>query len=311
MPTDFDAIIIGGGPAGLAAATMLAEARKRVLVCDPKNGEGYTERFRTIAFPGFPEGVRGKDLVENFRQTCTKVGVQFKYNEMTNVNFSESPFLITSPEGQAMTTTSVIIATGASQRSGWIPGERELLGAGVFHHAADRWKVKEKEVAVIGKTLAACEEVLSIRAYASKVFFILPSSKLDAPEKIAHALESDGNISILHSASIKQINGTDRVTSVSVLAAGQEKEIPIDGVFLYTHDYHADHVWAKCGLECGEKNAILVDEEMMTSIKGIFACGDVMCGQPQLPAISYAQGLIAGMNTARYLTNALDFSEPR
>lgn len=91
------------------------------------------------------------------------------------------------------------------------------------------------------------------------------------------------------------------MTSVTVLAAGTEKEIQADGVFSYTHDWQTVSAYLKDRVQMTEKGIVMVDDDMATSVKGIFACGDIICGRPQLPAISAAQGILAALSVEKYL----------
>ncbi|MBI4126880.1 MAG: FAD-dependent oxidoreductase [Deltaproteobacteria bacterium] len=298
----YDVIILGGGPAGSNAAARLAQFKRQVLLIDKGIGEGFTgSSARVQNFPGFPEGISGPKLMERFRQSVTAAGAEIKEGAIESMDVAANPFTVTSQGGESFATRAVILATGAAFQGHLVPGERELRGAGVFSDAhLEGALVAGGTVVVIGKTQEACKEALLLARSANRVYLIVPSSKLDVPEGLVRQLQ-DKKIEIIFSASLKQVNGTDKVTSVTVLAAGTEKEIQADGVFSYTHDWQTVSAYLKDRVQMTEKGIVMVDDDMATSVKGIFACGDIICGRPQLPAISAAQGILAALSVEKYL----------
>ena len=302
-----DVIILGGGPAGCSAAGFLARCGRSTLVIDKGTAEGFTGgSARVQTFPGFPDGISGAKLIERLQQQVTSVGGEVQETSVESVNFSGSPLTVTAQSGASFTARAIVLATGAAFRPHPVPGEREFRGAGVFYDALlDGWAVRGGGAVVIGKTQEACKEALALTRFAEKIHLIVPSSKLDVPEALLKHLQ-DKHIELHFSSSLKQINGTDRIASVTILSAGTEKEIQTQGVFPLTADWQTTSGYLKGAVEMSDKGVVMIDEDMMTSVKGVFACGDIICGKPQLPTVASAQGLIAGLSVEKFLVDLGD-----
>jgi len=197
-----------------------------------------------------------------------------------------------------------VVATGAAARTNYLRGEREFLGRGVYHDAlAYGPAVTKRTAAVIGKTKQAATEALLLTRFAERVHVIIPSNKLDAEDALMNQLRANRNIELHFSTSLKRIAGGEHVNSIIVFTGGQEKEIPVTGVFPYVHDYIPTTTFLGKTLDLAADGSVKVDRELATSVEGIFACGDVLCSRPQFPAVAAAQGLLAGMGVDKYLSS--------
>ena len=157
---------------------------------------------------------------------------------------------------------------------------------------------------MIGKNLKSAEETLRLARFAEKIYFIIPSSKLEIPADLTKRLEQDDRIEMHFSASLKEIAGGDWVERITMLSGGKERTLDVAGVFPYMYESRPVNQLFCDQVELGEAGAVKVDGNLATSVKGIFACGDLLCGRPQLPAISSAQGLIAGLSVDKFLVTA-------
>jgi thioredoxin reductase (NADPH) len=307
MQTSYDVIVIGGGPAGCAAATFASRCRWKTLMIDKGVSAGYLGSLGNVSyFPGFPESISGSDLIGRMRRQAELVGTTFSSDTVTSLVASENSFKITTSGGKELESKAIVVATGAAARTNYLQGEREFLGRGVYYDAFTYGPaVAKRTVAVIGKTRQAVEEAVLLTRFADHIHMIIPSSKLSANDALKTKLENNKSVEMHFSTSLKGIVGQDHVKSITVFTSGQEKEIPVTGVFSYVHDYTPTTTFLEKSADIAEDGSIRVDNNFSTSSNGIFACGDVLCGRPQLTAISSAQGLLAGIGADRYLSAIL------
>ena len=174
-------IILGSGPAGLAAALYTARAELEPLVLTGTEIGGQAATTSVIEnYPGFPDGVGGNQLAELFSKNAEKFGARFEYDVATSVDVSQRPFIIKT-YGKEFQSKALIITTGASPNKLNVPGEKELTGKGVSYCATcDGWFFKDKKVAVVGGGDSALEEGLFLTRYASSVTIIHRRDELRA-----------------------------------------------------------------------------------------------------------------------------------
>lgn len=303
MNDNFDLIVIGGGPAGCAAATFAARSRWQVLVIDQSLEQGFLGGLGNVSyFPGFPEAITGEALVQKMHRQAELVGVHFLTDRAAGIAVEPPQLRITTDGGKEFRSKAVVIATGAATRTNYLPGEREFLGRGVsFDAVADGPAVSKRTIAVIGKSRHAAEEALVLTRFAEKIHFIIPSNRLESDDTLFHKVQRMRTVELHFSTSLKKINGTDHVSSITVFTGGQEKDIPVVGVFSYVHEYRPTTTFLEKTLELSANGSVKVDENLSTNVEGVFACGDVLCARPQIPAISAAQGLLAGINIDKFL----------
>ena len=304
MHNNFDVIVIGGGPAGCAAATFAARCRWKALVIDRSLEGGFLGSLGNVSyFPGFPEAISGKDLLKKMRRQAELVGVHFVMDTANSISALSHPIKVATESNKEFEGKAIIVATGAAARTNYLHGEHEFLGRGVSHDAtSDGPAVAKRVTAVVGRTKQAAEEAFILSRFAEKVHFVIPASKLEVEEALLNQLKNTRTIEMHFSASLKKINGTDHVSSITVFTGGQEKEIPVAGVFTYVHEYQATTGFLDKIVDLGPNGSIKVDMKLATSADGVFACGDVICSKPQLLAISAAQGLLVGMSVDKYLS---------
>ncbi len=300
----YDVIVIGGGIAGANAAIHTAQSGYKTLIIDKAIGAGATgSHSRVVVFPAFPEGINGVDLIKRLHRHAEINGAEFRNGEVNETELSGVTKKIKTADGATFESRSVIIATGAmGHTQPPVQGENEFFGKGVCYSAIlDAPNYKHQVVAVIGKSADAVEESLYLSRYAEKIYFIIPSNKLELPDALQDQLHKTPRIESMFSTSLKKINGSSEVSSITILSAGQEKDIHVKGVFLYTHKGHPISGFVKDGVKLSESGCVMVNDEMTTSAPNVYACGDILCGTVQHPLIVSAQGVIAAMSLDKSL----------
>lgn len=302
----YDVIVIGGGIGGATAATHTAQSGYKTLIIDKAIIAGATgSHNRVLVFPAFPEGINGVDLVKRLHRHAEVNGAEFRNGEVNETDLAGTTKKVKTVDGATFESRSVILATGAMDHPQSIQGEKDLLGKGVCYSAIlDAPIYKHQVVAVIGKSAEAVEEALYLSRYAEKIYLIIPSNKLELPDALQDRLHKTPRIEPMFSTSIKKINGSNEVSSVTVLSAGQEKDIHVKGVFLYTHKGHPISGFVKDSVKLSESGCVMVNESMTTSAPNVYACGDILCGTVQHPLIVSAQGVIAAMSLDKSLRHS-------
>lgn len=289
----YDIIIIGGGFAGLSAGVTAGKRRLKTLLLN-KAGGHYVS-----GFPGLDASTIKKEALS--------LQVEFKEAGATSCSFADGKKAVTTNEPATYEARCVILASGNAPQQSSHPyaGELQLSGRGVSHDVeSDGSLCRHSSVAIFGKNAATAESVLKLSKFAEKIFWIIPASKLDFPNDLSSKLDALKGLEPFFSASLKSINGTNEVSSITILHAGQEKHLNVKYVFLPPLQYRPAVEYLSGGIvQTSDNGDILVDQQLQTSIAGVFAAGNVLCHKPQLALICAAQGTIAALNAEKYLEN--------
>ncbi|MDD5136347.1 MAG: thioredoxin-disulfide reductase [Candidatus Omnitrophica bacterium] len=281
MRTAYEIVIIGGGPAGMTAALYACRARMKVLLVEKALCGGQVLVADTIEnFPGFPEGIKGPDLAEWMFKQASHFGLEVKTAEVSGVELksgAKDGFKVRLQEGPVLEALSLIIATGAGWNKLNIPGEQKLTGRGVSYCATcDGPLFKGKDVAVIGGGDTALEDAIFLTKFARKVTVVHRRDKLRATKILQERAFANKRIEFVLDSVAVEIKGTDRVETVVVKDVKTEKvsEVRADAVFMLVGTTPNSQI-VKSLVKTDEKGCILADDDMKTSVEGIFACGDV------------------------------------
>ena len=231
-----DVLILGSGPAGLAAALYAARAELKPLVLTGMEFGGQAALTNTIEnYPGFPEGVGGAQLGELFQKQAEHFGARIEFELATEVDLSKRPFTIKTYDHVYLANT-LVITTGASPNHLNIPGETELTGRGVSYCATcDGWFFKEKKVVVVGGGDSAIEEGLFLTRYARSVTIIHRRDALRAGAILQHRAMENPKVKFIWNSVITEVIGDDSVKALCLknVITGEETEFPADGVFIF------------------------------------------------------------------------------
>jgi thioredoxin reductase (NADPH) len=303
MTQEEKVIIIGGGPAGMAAALYAARAELQPLLFTGMEIGGQAALTNTIEnYPGFPDGVGGQELGELFQKQAEKFGARVEYDSVTEVDVTKYPFIVKT-YGKEYSAASLILATGASSVHLNVPGETEMIGRGVSYCATcDGWFFKGKHVAVVGGGDSALEEAIFLTRYATKVTIIHRRDEFRAGALLQRRVRENEQIELVMDSVVERINGNDKTESVTVknVKTGAISELPVEGVFVFI-GHSPNSMLFKGQLEMNDKGYLLVDEKMETSKEGVYAAGEVADAAYKQVITSAGMGAAAAIQATRFL----------
>ena len=297
-------LVIGSGPAGLAAALYAARADLDPLVLTGMELGGQVSlTFAVENYPGFPEGIGGMEMVDLFQKQAQRFGARVEYDLASEVDFSERPFKVKTQNGKVYSAESVIISTGASAVHLNVPGENEFTGRGVSYCATcDGWFFKEKDVIVVGGGDSAVEESLFLTRYADNVTIIHRRDELRAGAILAERAKTNPKIDISWNTVVKEISGNGAVQTVKLqdTETGEEREREVDGVFIFIGHSPNTSLFTD-QLEMDENGYLIVDKLMQTNIPGVFAAGEVADPHFRQVITSAGMGAAAAIQANRFM----------
>ncbi|MBO8159639.1 thioredoxin-disulfide reductase [Thermosyntropha sp.] len=300
---DYDVVIIGGGPAGLTAAiyTCRANLKTLVLVGEVLGGNAaLTDRIDN--YPGFPEGIEGPDLMGRFRRQAENFGAEIKMEEVVRIEDLGSLKKIVAETGEYV-CRAVILAMGAKRRKLNVKGEEEFLGRGVSYCATcDGAFFGKSPVAIVGGGDSAVKEALYMADIASKVYIINWMEEFTANQKDLKKAYDNDKIEIKVNKEVTAVNGDSLLTSVTIkdVLTGEEEILPVEGLFI-SIGLTAASDFVKGLVETDEDGYVITDENMHTSIPGIFAAGDIRSKKWRQVANAVGDGAMAGISVTEYL----------
>lgn len=301
-------LIIGSGPAGYTAAIYLSRAGiSSVLYSGIQPGGQLTQTTTIENYPGFPQGVEGFDLMENMRQQAVNVGAEVRNGIITDIDLSKRPFVATVDGNSTISADAVIIATGASAKYLGLADEQKYAGMGVSACATcDGFFYRKKVVAVVGGGDTACEEAYYLSNLAKKVYMIVRKPYLRASAAMQQRVNEKENIEILYNTNTVGLFGEQFVEGAHLVQfKGTDKEqmldIDIDGFFLAIgHKPNTDFLKGQVALD--EQGYIALGGiTTETSVKGVFAAGDVADPHYRQAIVAAGSGCRAALDAKSYL----------
>jgi thioredoxin reductase (NADPH) len=301
----YDVAIIGSGPGGLTAGLYLCQARINTVLIDTGLPGGHVSLTHQVSnYPGFIDPQPGYLLSHNMSEQTKKCGSQFKAAvDVTKVDLQKKEIVI--DEYETIKARRIIIATGTSPNYLNVPGEKELKGKGISYCATcDAKYYADKEVMVIGGGNSAVEESDLIARFASKVVIVHQFDKFQANRQAQEKLMENRRISVLfrHEPRSFMRKGDKMIVTVEDLNTGAVKDMMVDGVFIFVGmKPNIDLCEGK--LELDKWGYLKTDEDMCTSMDGIYAVGDVRSKKYRQITTAIADGTIAAIHITRELDN--------
>ena len=304
MSETYDVIIIGAGPAGLAAAVYTGRARLNTILLEKGMPGGQILLTDFVEnYPGFPDGIVPFQLMENFRKHAEKFGAKIETDEARGIRKQENLWYIAGSKGE-YPARAVIIATGSSYRKLGVPGEVKLTGRGVsFCATCDGAFFKDKEVAVVGGGGNALTEALFLTRYCHMVKVIHRRDQFRAEKILQERIFASDKIEVLWNSVVEEISGEDRFESVTIKNVKDDKisRLKLDGLFISVGT-DPNTAFVKGLVDLNEKGEIKVGQKMITSQSGIFAAGDVTDACPEQMATAVGTGVAAALAVDEYLS---------
>ncbi|MCX5811600.1 MAG: thioredoxin-disulfide reductase [Proteobacteria bacterium] len=299
-----EAIIIGGGPAGLTAGIYLMRAGIDTLLLEkmvpggtPMNA-GHIENY-----PGFPEGISGRDLMNRFTEHARQCGLLIQeFSGVEDVFVEKGRFATRTSEGIYI-SAGIVLATGTEPAKMGIPGENEFLGRGISYCATcDGAFFRNLDVAVIGGGDAAIEEALSLANIVRKVYVIHRRDALRAQKIIQDRAFRNSKMEFLWNKRPLEIKGKEQVEHIVIedIKTGEHSEVKVDGVFVYV-GARPNTAFLKDLVDRDDSGFVLTDEALSAKTKGIFIAGDARKKTLRQISTAVGDGALAAVNLERYI----------
>lgn len=302
----FKVVIVGSGPAGLTAALYAARADLSPLVLEgPEPGGQLTTTTDVENFPGYPEGVLGPKMMDDFKAQAARFGADVRYGTVEKIDFSKRPFKLNVDDEYDVFADSIIVSTGASAKWLGLPSEQRLRGRGVTACATcDGAFFRNQHVIVIGGGDTAMEEATFLTRYASKVTIIHRRDEFRASKAMQNRVFGSEKIEIMWDSTLEEVLGEQVVDGVKIknVKNGDVTTLSdVTGVFLAIgHKPNTDLF--KDVLKMDDVGYIITEEKSTyTNMEGIFACGDAQDSVYRQAVTAAGTGCMAAMDAERWL----------
>lgn len=300
----YDAIVLGAGPAGLTAGIYLSRARVRTLILSEGTVGGQMILTHEIAnYPG-AESMSGYQLSTIMRNQAKKFGCDIKSNILVETLRLEGEVKeVILSDGRRFTADAIILSPGGRSRTLGVQGEDKLKGKGISYCATcDGDFFTNKEIIVVGGGNSALEEAVSLTRYASKVTVVHQFDHFQAFDYAIEEARNHPKINFLMESSLSAFHGNEKLEGVEItdLKTGETRNQPIDGVFIFI-GYVPNTEFLEGKTELNRWKEIVVDTDMQTSLKGVFAAGDCIAKKYRQVTTAVADGTIAALTASKYI----------
>ncbi len=301
----YDLITIGGGPAALTAALYAAREGLDVLVIE-KSGlggqVGVTERLDN--FPGFPDGILGAEFADRLVAQARRFGVELlQAQEVVSLHRERESRYVQTADGHEYGAKAILIATGSTYRRLGVPGEDDLIGAGVhFCATCDGPFYKGKQVAVIGGGNSAGEESLFLARFVDKVTILVRGAEMTASQIVIDKVKQTPHIEVRYNTVVEALHGKNKLSGLTIknTATGVSETIEPAGVFVFI-GLSPNTSWLPKEIQRDKTGFIITNALLETSMPGVFAAGDARLGSTKQAASAVGEGATAALMIREYL----------
>lgn len=305
MAEQLKCLIIGSGPAGYTAAIYASRANMHPVLYTGKDPGGQLVITNDVEnYPGYPDGIVGPEMMEEFKRQAERFGTDIRYEQITKVDFSGPIHKVWSETGHELEAATVIIATGASAKYLGLESEQRLFNKGVSACAVcDGFFFRGKEVAVVGGGDTAAEEATYLAKLCPKVHLLVRRDEMRASKIMQERVFNTPNIEVHWNTETLEIMGDDAVTGMRVLntATKEEKVIPVSGFFIAIGHQPNTEIF-KGWLDMDETGYLITQPgRTFTNIEGVFASGDAQDNIYRQAVTAAGTGCMAALDAERYL----------
>ena len=308
MGERFDVIIVGAGPAGLAAGLYAARMNLRAVLLDQGPPGGQLLNTELIEdYPGF-ESILGSDLAIKMAEHARNFGLDIReFEPVRDIDLEGTHTkVVTLESGSELRAPAVILAAGGLPRKLQVPGELEFAGRGVSYCAVcDGAFFRGQELAVVGGGDAALEEGDFLTRYASKVTILHRRDQFRAQPILQSRVRANPKVQFALNAQVREIHGDEKVSGLRYVQEGAEKELPLGGVFIFV-GFLPNSQLLKPHVEHEAAGYLVTDRNMQTSIPGIWAVGDVRAQLTKQIATAVGDGTTAAVAASQYVDHLRD-----
>jgi thioredoxin reductase (NADPH) len=299
-------LIIGSGPAGYTAAIYAARADlKPVMYEGLQPGGQLTITTDVDNFPGYPEGIKGPEMMEDLKKQAIRFGTEVRFGIVTNVDFSIRPFKMEADDGKTIFADTVIIATGASARWIGLESEMKFRGMGVSACATcDGFFYRGQDVAIVGGGDTAAEEATYLAKLCKKVYMIHRRDELRASKAMQHKVLNTPNIEMVWNSVPEEVLGDSSGVNgllVKNVQTGESRELDITGFFVAIGHTPNSEIF-RDQIKMNDAGYIeTIPGSTRTSVEGVFACGDVQDHYYRQAVTAAGTGCMAAIEAERFL----------
>ncbi|MBR3627680.1 MAG: thioredoxin-disulfide reductase [Elusimicrobia bacterium] len=301
----YDVVIIGGGPSGMSAAIYSARARLKTLLIEKAGCGGQiaiTDHLEN--YPGFEEGINGFDLAMKMEKQARTFGCEITYGEVSYIETEDAIKKVILSDKKEYFTKAVIIASGANFKKLGVEGEQEFIGKGVSYCATcDGPFFRNKEIAVVGGGDSALQEALYLTKFATKVNLIHRRDQFRAAKILQEKVFAEPKINIIFDSVVEKISGNLSVEQITLknVKNNISSELSVNGIFVFVGWLPNTKFLSNTTIKLNENGYIITDDNMNTSIEGVFACGDVRQKILRQVVTAAGDGAIAAISAQHFI----------